>query len=168
MLKNKLKERKGFTLAELLVVIAILAILIAIAVPVFTHMVAESNLRVNQANVHSVRSAAVSYILTNLGEEDALGKKLNTYMNADNPDHYWTAVAQVDNNGNISNLRVIAFAGKRGIDTQNKVEGISTVSTSNCFSDSSSDFFEISDDVKSSGDPKVYYVQAIVTDLTKK
>lgn len=51
---KKLKERKGFTLAELLVVIAILAILIAIAIPVFSNMVAEANLRVNQANVHTL------------------------------------------------------------------------------------------------------------------
>ncbi|MCR5545042.1 MAG: prepilin-type N-terminal cleavage/methylation domain-containing protein, partial [Lachnospiraceae bacterium] len=31
-----MKERKGFTMAELLIVVAIIAVLVAIAIPIFT------------------------------------------------------------------------------------------------------------------------------------
>ena len=35
-MKNKKNNKKGFTLAELLIVVAIIAVLVAIAIPVFT------------------------------------------------------------------------------------------------------------------------------------
>ncbi len=117
---KKLKERKGFTLAELLVVIAILAILIAIAIPVFSHMVAEANLRVNQANVHSTKSAAVTKILTNMDKNDdrtSGTKSMNAgIIKPDDTEQVakrkgWIALADVDNAGNITNLRVYACDG---------------------------------------------------------
>ena len=118
---KKLKERKGFTLAELLVVIAILAILIAIAIPVFSNMVAEANLRVNQANVHSTKSAAVTKILTNMDKKDDQAgstQLLNAGLKKPGDSSGilkakgWVALADVDNSGNITNLRVFACDGK--------------------------------------------------------
>ena len=104
LLQKKL-NKKGFTLAELLVVIAILAVLIAIAIPVFTGMVADARLRVNQANIRSARSAAVAKILTNLHEQDDSTPKQN--MNAGTQEGYgWVALAKVDNAGDISDLEV--------------------------------------------------------------
>ena len=186
LMNKKLAGKKGFTLAELLVVIAILAILIAIAVPVFTHMVAEANLRVNQANVHSVRSAAVAHILTNLGMPDDSGSSpevlLNAYINHTNAG--WLATAEVDNNGNISNLKVYAIDAnistyKEGIGIPD--DGLGEHDYFGPTAGSSQKFFAISDKLSedfatvkpsmsehenANGD-KVYFVQAVVTDLDK-
>ena len=122
--KRKLSGNKGFTLAELLVVIAILAILIAIAVPVFSGMVADSNLRVNQANVRTVRSAAVAKILSHPDYyADNEGKTLFTTAGLTDASKYasetkpklnwglekgagWVAIAKVDNNGDIDDLKI--------------------------------------------------------------
>ncbi len=61
---KKVNKKKGFTLAELLVVIAILAILVAIAVPVFTGVLDEANDTVEAANLHAAQSAAMVEYLT--------------------------------------------------------------------------------------------------------
>lgn len=57
-LKNK---KKGFTLLELLVVLAILAILIAIAVPVYKGQKEKAALTAHNANVRVLETAVESY-----------------------------------------------------------------------------------------------------------
>lgn len=47
------EHRKGFTLAELLIVVAIIAVLIAIAIPVFTAQKHKSEVAVDVANVRA-------------------------------------------------------------------------------------------------------------------
>ena len=59
MLKRKL-NKKGFTLAELLIVVAIIAILVAIAVPVFSSQLEKSREAVDRSNARSANSMAVS------------------------------------------------------------------------------------------------------------
>lgn len=56
---KKVNNKKGFTLAELLVVIAILAILIAIAVPIFTGVLDDAEKTVTDANLRAAKSAAM-------------------------------------------------------------------------------------------------------------
>ena len=60
---QKIREKKGFTLAELLIVVAIIAVLVAIAIPVFTTQLEKSREGVDLANVRSayaeVKSAAL-------------------------------------------------------------------------------------------------------------
>ena len=57
-LKNK---KKGFTLLELLVVLAILAILIAIAVPVYKNQKEKAAITAHNANVRVLETAVENY-----------------------------------------------------------------------------------------------------------
>ncbi len=60
----KLRERKGFTLAELLIVVAIIAVLVAVAIPVFTSQLEKSREATDLANVRSAYAEVVSgYLL---------------------------------------------------------------------------------------------------------
>ena len=49
----KRNNKKGFTLAELLIVVAIIAVLVAIAIPVFTGQLEKSKIATDKANVRS-------------------------------------------------------------------------------------------------------------------
>lgn len=61
-MKKRLK--KGFTLAELLIVVAIIAVLTAIAVPLFVTSLNKAKNAAKNANIESVREAAIVAILT--------------------------------------------------------------------------------------------------------
>ena len=62
------KNNKGFTLAELLIVVAIIAVLVAIAIPVFTAQLERAREATDIANVRS----AYAEVMTNyLLDEDA-------------------------------------------------------------------------------------------------
>ena len=50
---RKFKFKKGFTLAELLVVVAIIAVLVAVAIPIFTSQLEKSREAVDMANIRS-------------------------------------------------------------------------------------------------------------------
>lgn len=60
----KLKNKKGFTLAELLIVVAIIAVLAAIAVPLFVGSVNRAQKATFDANVQAVKSAVLVSILS--------------------------------------------------------------------------------------------------------
>lgn len=61
---NNDNNKKGFTLAELLIVIAIIAILIAIAVPVFATSMKRAQMATDDANFRAAKSAAVNAVLS--------------------------------------------------------------------------------------------------------
>ena len=52
-MKEKMKKNAGFTLAELLIVVAIIAVLVAIAIPIFTTQLEKSKEATDTANVRS-------------------------------------------------------------------------------------------------------------------
>jgi len=58
------KNNKGFTLAELLIVVAIIAVLVAIAIPVFTTQLERSRESTDMANVRSAYATLVTNYLT--------------------------------------------------------------------------------------------------------
>ncbi len=60
----KKNNKKGFTLAELLIVVAIIAVLVAIAIPVFTTQLEKSRESTDVANVRSAYAVVVSEALT--------------------------------------------------------------------------------------------------------
>ena len=62
-LKKKL-NKKGFTLAELLVVVAIIAILVAIAIPVFNGQLTKAKIAADNANVRAWYAECIGDYLT--------------------------------------------------------------------------------------------------------
>ncbi|MEA5021024.1 MAG: prepilin-type N-terminal cleavage/methylation domain-containing protein [Gordonibacter sp.] len=53
MIKKVREDKEGFTLAELLVVVAIIAVLVAIAIPVFSASLSKSQAATDEANIRS-------------------------------------------------------------------------------------------------------------------
>ena len=60
----KKNNKKGFTLAELLIVVAIIAVLVAIAIPVFTTQLEKSRDAVSISNLRSAYAEAQAAYLT--------------------------------------------------------------------------------------------------------
>ena len=57
-------NKKGFTLAELLIVVAIIAVLVAIAIPIFTTQLEKSREATDAANIRSAYAEAMAEALT--------------------------------------------------------------------------------------------------------
>lgn len=68
----KKNNKKGFTLAELLIVVAIIAVLVAIAIPVFTTQLERSREATDIANVRSAYAGAVTQYLQNGSADPAV------------------------------------------------------------------------------------------------
>lgn len=58
------KNNKGFTLAELLIVVAIIAVLAAIAIPVFTTQLEKAKEATDMANIRSAYAEVSANLLT--------------------------------------------------------------------------------------------------------
>lgn len=63
------KNRKGFTLAELLIVVAIIAVLVAIAIPIFTSQLEKAREATDIANIRDYYAEIAADLLT--GDLDA-------------------------------------------------------------------------------------------------
>ena len=57
-------NRKGFTLAELLIVVTIIAVLVAIAIPIFTAQLEKSREATDKANLRAAYAEVMTGILT--------------------------------------------------------------------------------------------------------
>jgi len=75
-MRERLKNKKGFTLAELLIVVAIIAILVAIMIPVFGSSRAEAALSKDAANLRSAYSEAITEAMTDETNTHYSGGKL--------------------------------------------------------------------------------------------
>ena len=65
----KRNNRHGFTIAELLIVVAIIAVLVAIAIPVFGNILENSREATDAANIRSSYAEAVALLLAKTGSE---------------------------------------------------------------------------------------------------
>ncbi len=59
----KKNNKKGFTLAELLIVVAIIAVLVAVAIPIFNAQLEKSRDAVDESNVRAAYGQAVADFL---------------------------------------------------------------------------------------------------------
>ena len=64
MIKRIREEREGFTLAELLIVVAIIAVLVAIAIPVFNSQLEKSREAVDLSNIRAAYAECTTAVLT--------------------------------------------------------------------------------------------------------
>ena len=100
-LMHKKLNKKGFTLAELLVVVAIVAILVAIAIPIFTNSIERAQIATNKANIRSTKAAAIAMILEKWDQNDSgTGKKMRDGIETGTAG--WIASGIVDAEGNIT------------------------------------------------------------------
>lgn len=86
MIKKIRNNEKGFTLAELLIVVAIIAVLTAIAIPVFTRQMEKSREATDLANVRSAYAELMSEYLTNPPES---GRTLSATVQATQTKDNW-------------------------------------------------------------------------------
>jgi len=100
---KKVNNKKGFTLAELLVVLAILAVLVAVAIPLFTGAISKANDTAREANVRAIRAAAVVEILTDDGSHS---------YGTDGP---WLAKANISSSGEMTGLTISAGSSSDAI-----------------------------------------------------
>ena len=74
-LMNKRRNKKGFTLAELLIVVAIIAVLVAIAIPIFTAQLEKSREATDKANLRSAYAEVSAALLD--GDETNPSRTVN-------------------------------------------------------------------------------------------
>ena len=83
---TSLKRRDGFALMELLTVLIIIAVLVAIAVPIYNSTVQTAKDRIDEANVKILNSATLQWMLEDKNNDprnettDSLKFKLTGYL----------------------------------------------------------------------------------------
>ena len=87
---KRIREKKGFTLAELLIVVAIIAVLVAIAIPVFSTQLEKSREATDLANVRAAYAEVTTAFI-----EDGAAHSANVPMTSNLSDIKTTATETV-------------------------------------------------------------------------
>ena len=96
---SKKNNNKGFTLAELLIVVAIIAVLVAIAIPVFTKRLEQSRETTDLANLRSAYAAGQVAVMSGIGTSKPNDLSGNTFYF--NPNDEYGLTNNVDNGAKI-------------------------------------------------------------------
>ena len=86
-LKNRSKDKKGFTLAELLIVVAIIAVLVAIAVPIFSGQLEKAKEAADAANLRAAYAIAAVQAIGADGADAVKGETTVTITQTGKWDH---------------------------------------------------------------------------------
>lgn len=73
----KKNNNKGFTLMEMLIVVAIIAVLVAIAIPVFTNQLEKAREATDEANIRSAYAEVMACAMTDSSVDDAKKNDVN-------------------------------------------------------------------------------------------
>lgn len=80
-MKKTLHNKKGFTLAELLIVVAIIAVLVAIAIPIFTAQLEKAREATDMANIRAAYAEVSADYLTESKESKKTVKLVSDTTN---------------------------------------------------------------------------------------
>ena len=112
------KNNKGFTLAELLIVVAIIAVLVAIAIPVFTAQLEKSREATDMANLRAAYAEQMTWLLTWNGTDTPTAISVNVKQTQDG----WQS------NGGNDTIKIADGTSNSGIDVTAKKTGTWSVS----------------------------------------
>lgn len=107
----KKNNKKGFTLAELLIVVAIIAVLVAVAIPVFTTQLEKSREATDKANLRSAYAEQMTWLLT----WDGKAKPTPITVNAKQNQADWQG------DGDVETIKIADGTSTSGIDVTAKV-----------------------------------------------
>lgn len=112
------KNNKGFTLAELLIVVAIIAVLVAIAIPVFTSQLEKAREATDKANLRAAYAEQMTWILTWDGTATPTAITVNVKQTQEN----WQS------DGNNAKTKIADGTSTSGIEVEAKTSGTWSVS----------------------------------------
>ena len=118
---KKMTNKKGFTLAELLIVVAIIAVLVAIAIPVFTSQLEKSREATDLANIRAAYAEVVVNAIDN--DQSAWTKTVSLKQQQDS----WQTSDAADNLKSITQDHATGNPKKDGTATITWVSGSGNV-----------------------------------------
>lgn len=107
----KKNNNKGFTLMEMLIVVAIIAVLVAIAIPVFTNQLEKSREATDAANIRSAYAEVMACAMTNATEADAAKNDVKVNDDTDGEYVYSKHVKAVQKQAGWQNTSIVDIAG---------------------------------------------------------
>ena len=90
VIRHRADDGRGFTLAELLIVVAIIAVLVAIAIPVFSTQLESSREATDCANVRSAYSDAMAKYMLATADQQKAGVESDTSITVKQLNEGWT------------------------------------------------------------------------------
>lgn len=111
MIKRIREEKGGFTMAELLIVVAIVAVLVAIAIPVFTAQLNEAKYATDEANARSIYAEMRADYLAGGGKHTANFNIDPASVSAENKTVEVTVTSGSSENGGTQTTNTYNFSG---------------------------------------------------------